>query len=513
MKKFKILFALLAVFLLVFTTTVSASAAESPIENEIQTEVRNYVAEGKLEDWHLEMMVWDGYVCVYNKMVKFSDDFEYFASSPEDRMWPLVTWYQNNWDETWTYIMDNLDIWPEHLEQNKILGIYWDSYFSGLEDEGYLYLVWVSHYTPSEFVNILEFTESGKTYYLYDNEEAAKELDSNWFISDEFHFSSADLTLHITPIGGISDGEPFGIPLKRNYSFEKFAYGIDDAQWGREVDPTNKFGGKVEDKVKFDLGVVPKQDGNNILQLVTHGYEIIEDCEAQSFYELNFGGYKHEVYFNLNVDVDKIYRVDVSYKVTNQDKEVWEFWKPDDEHQVTKSLTSEKSQGGFLGLSSYQGFKQGNYKSTKTDKSYKYKLHLNYDDQAWRIFRGGDLNESNYERISNFQILRINFLVDNETYDIEVKMDTIEGETLNIFSPDLIMDSDSLNYKVKNSIYDFWDKMTSKIKENGHWFWVILGGVVLIFIIVIVIKVARKITTILSIIPDRKDKNKNHKRE
>ena len=35
MKKFKILFALLAVFLLVFTTTVSASAAESPIENEI----------------------------------------------------------------------------------------------------------------------------------------------------------------------------------------------------------------------------------------------------------------------------------------------------------------------------------------------------------------------------------------------------------------------------------------------------------------------------------------------
>ena len=158
MKKFKILFALLAVFLLVFTTTVSASAAESPIENEIHTEVRNYVAEGKLEDWHLEMMVCDGYVCVYNKMVKFSDDFEYFASIPEDRMWTLVTWYQNNWDETWTYIMDNLDIWPEYLEQNKILGIYWDSYFSGLEDEGYLYLVWVSHYTPSEFVKILEFT-------------------------------------------------------------------------------------------------------------------------------------------------------------------------------------------------------------------------------------------------------------------------------------------------------------------------------------------------------------------
>lgn len=513
MKKFKILFSLLSVFLLVFVTSVSASAAESPIENEIHAEVRSYVAEGKLEDWHLEMMVWDGYVCFYNKMVKFSNDFEHFASISEDRMWTYVTWYQNHWDDTWTYIMDNIDIWPEYLEQNKILGIYWDSYFSGLEDEGYLYLVWVSHYTPSEFVTILEFTESGKTYHLYDNDEAANNLESNWKMSDEFHFSNANLTLHITPIGGISDGKTFGVPLKKFYSFEKFRYGIDDAQWGKEVDPSNKFGGKVEDKVKFDLGAIPKQDGNNILQLVTHGYEIIEDCEAQSYYDINFGGYKHEVYFNLNVEVDKIYRVDVSYKVTNQDKEWYEFWKPEDEHEITKSLTTERESGGLFGLSNYQGFKQGNYKSTKTDKSYKYELHLNYDDHAWKLFRGGDLNESNYERISNFQILRINFLVDGKTYDVPVKMDTIEGKTLNIFSPELIMNSDSFGFKVKNTIYDFWNNITSKIKENGHWFWIILGGIVLIFIIVIILRVMRVITNFLSIFPGKKEDKNNHKRE
>ena len=500
MKKFKILFALFAVLLLVFTTTVSASAAESPIENEIHQEVRSYVAEGKLEDWHLDMMVWDGYVCFYNKMVKFSDDFEYFASIPEEQMWTYVTWYQNQWDDTWTYIMDNIDIWPEYLEQNKILGIYWDSYFSGLEDEGYLYLVWVSHYTPSEFVTILEFTESGKTYKLYDNDEAAENLDGNWFLSDEFHFSSADLTLHITPIGGISDGEPFGIPLKRNYSFEKFTYGVDDAQWKKEVDPTNRFGGKVEDKVKFDLGVTPKQDGNNILQLVTHGYEIIEDCEAQSYYDLNFGGYMHEVYFNLNIEVDKIYRVDVNYKVTNQDKEAWEFWKPDDEHEITKSLTTQRESGGFFGLSSYQGFRQGSYKSTRDDnKTYKYKLHLNYDDHAWKLFRGGDLNESDYERISNFKILRINFLVDNETYDVEVKMDTIDGKTLNIFSGDLIMNTDSFGYKVKNTVYDLWNDITEKFKENSNLIWILLGGGLLIVIMVVGIRVYKKISKILSI--------------
>ena len=513
MKKFKILFALLAVFILVFTTTVSASAAESKIENEIQTEVRSYVAQGKLDDWHLEMMVWDGYVCFYNKMVKFSDDFEHFASISEEQMWTYVTWYQNKWDETWTDIMDNIDIWPEYLEQNKILGIYWDSYFSGLEDEGYLYLVWVSHYTPSEFVTITEFKESGKTYKLYDDKAAQENLDANWKMSDEFHFSNADLTLHITPIGGISDGKSFGIPLKRNYSFESFKYEVDDAHWLKDVDPTNKFGGKVEDKVKFDLGTTPKQDGNNILQLVTHGYEIIEDCEAQSYYDLNFGGYKHEVYFNLNVEVDKIYRVDVSYKVTNQDKEWYEFWKPDDQHQVTKSLTTERESGGFFGLSKYQGFKQGNYKSTKDDnKSYKYKLHLNYDDHAWKLFRGGDLNESAYERISNFQILRINFLVDNEVYDVAVKMDTVDGKTLNIFSGDLIMDTDTVGYKVKNTIYDFFDDVKQKLKDNQGIIWAVLGGIVLVFVIIMVLKAAKWISRILSVLPDKKDKN-NNKRE
>ena len=92
-------------------------------------------------------------------------------------------------------------------------------------------------------------------------------------------------------------------------------------------------------------------------------------------------------------------------------------------------------------------------------------------------------------------------------------MDTIEGETLNIFSPDLIMDSDSLNFKVKNGIFDFWDKMKTKIQEKGNWFWIILGSIGVIIIIVVVIKVSKGISKILSIIPDKKDRRNNHKRE
>ena len=137
MKKFKILFALLAVFLLVFTTTISVSAAESQIENELQEEIRQYVADGELEEWHLDLMEWNGYIAFYNKCVHFNRNFDRFAEITEDEMWWYITMYQNHWDETWEYIIDNLDIWPEYLEQDTILGLYWDSYFCGEEDEGY----------------------------------------------------------------------------------------------------------------------------------------------------------------------------------------------------------------------------------------------------------------------------------------------------------------------------------------------------------------------------------------
>ena len=141
MKKIKIIFALLAVFLIVFTTSVSASAAESQIEKDIETEVEKYVAEGKLEEWHLEMLRWDGYICFYNKIVNFSGDFQRFASLSEDQVWTYVTWYQYRWNDIWADVIANLDVRVEYLEPNEILGIYYDSYFASQEDSSCIFLL------------------------------------------------------------------------------------------------------------------------------------------------------------------------------------------------------------------------------------------------------------------------------------------------------------------------------------------------------------------------------------
>ena len=67
---------------------------------------------------------------------------------------------------------------------------------------------------------------------------------------------------------------------------------MDQAQYSSNMDPANQFNGKCTEEIRFDLGLMPKQDGKNSMQLTTHGYEIIEACEAQSHFDLlAYGGY------------------------------------------------------------------------------------------------------------------------------------------------------------------------------------------------------------------------------
>lgn len=46
----------------------------------------------------------------------------------------------------------------------------------------------------------------------------------------------------------------------------------------------------------------------------------------------------------------------------------------------------------------------------------------------------------------------MNYVIDEETYDVPIQMDTIEGETLFILDPDLIIDTDTPYYKIKNKL-------------------------------------------------------------
>ena len=357
--------------------------------------------------------------------------------------------------ENWDYILNNVDIDIKYLEPNKYLGLYWDSFVGGSSKDGYLYLCWTSPYYTKTNNTLLQIVESGKTYNLYSTVSDMQNLNGNWLSTESKTYPNYDLTLYMTPIAGFKDGQNFGLPLKRTYNFTNFKYGYEG---------TNQAIGQCTESITFDLGLIPKLDGKNSMQLCTHGYEIIEACEVQSYLDiLAYGGYGHFVYFNTSIKIDKIYRVDVAYKILNDDKPWYQFFLPDDEHQITKSLTTERVSGGIFGLYKFQGFAEGSYQSTKNSSiNYKYKLHLNYDDDAWNIFEGKEYYEADYRRVSQFQILRMNYVVDGETFDVPIKMDTIEGDTLFILDQDLILNTDSSYYQFKNAI----DDLFNNVKDN-----------------------------------------------
>lgn len=490
--KLKVFFSFALVLIAFVFMGGSVFAAESPIETQIQNEVTSYVNQGKLPSWHNNHLNDEGYQAYYYKTVHLSKNLTYFASLSEPEIYSISSWYRSKRNETWDYILEGLDIEPEYLEANKYLGIYWDSIFTEeFKDTGYLYLIWTSQYTPSEFVTLTEVKESGKIYKLYDTQKDADDLKGNWFQSDSYDYKDYNLTIHITPIGGAEDGKEFGLPLKQKYTFQGFTFGIDDAEWGYDTDPQNQFGGTCTESISFDLGLTPKQgDGKNAMQLVTHAYEIIKDCEVQSHFDLNFGGYIHYAMFNTTINIDKIYRVDVSYTITNDNKSWWQFFLPDDTHAIKKSLTCERVSGGIFGLSRYQGFAEGSYQSTDSKaKNYKYRLHLDYDADAWNLFEGKDYYESDYKQVSEFKILRMNYLCDGKVYDVAVKMDTVEGDTLNILDPDLILDTESPYYNFKKFFDDIYRDLAEKFDKYKYILYAVAGVVGTVFILWIVFKV------------------------
>lgn len=155
-------------------------------------------------------------------------------------------------------------------------------------------------------------------------------------------------------------------------------------------------------------------------------------------------------------------------------------------------MTTKRISSGIFNLFEYQGFKEGTFKSNvKDSKTYKYQLHLNYDDDAWNLFESKPYYEADYKVIRNFKILRLNYIVDEKVYDVAVKMDTVDGDTLGIIDRDLILDTDSSTWKVKESIYDVFDEVSEKLgtaAETVYTIGAVIIGLILLYIVYKIIK-------------------------
>ena len=112
---------------MLFVIATPTFAAEAPMSTRITEEVERYINNGTLPSCHLNYYQDDGYQAFYYKSKYLNDNFDSFKKYSSGQIATYCSWYRTEQNETWDYILDNLDIEPESLEPNKYLGLYWDS--------------------------------------------------------------------------------------------------------------------------------------------------------------------------------------------------------------------------------------------------------------------------------------------------------------------------------------------------------------------------------------------------
>ena len=105
----------------------------------------------------------------------------------------------------------------------------------------------------------------------------------------------------------------------------------------------------------------------------------------------------------------------------------------------------------------------------------------------------------------------MNYLVDEKVYDVAIKMDTIEGDTLFILDKDLILDTETAYYNFKNWLDDSIAELKDKFKDYLPYIYAALGVVATVLLLWVIFKVYSIFKFLFGWIPDNKDDNQKKK--
>jgi len=473
----------LVMFCLISFTGVTQVHAYSE-QARVEAIVEELVEDGKLPEWHLKYKDYYTYQIIFLKYYESSDEsyLEYFASITEERMQTLYGWYNDD-NEEWMDLLTKLSIPVSSVKANKTIGMMFDGQFT--------WLIWTSEYIPYELLNLKSVTieENGKDV-TYSNKEitgGCEHINGDGFFEATFsvYFPEKNLQFNKTPIAGFhecgSGVYSYGVEVegKSEFIIKGWEAELDHLWGGEEIDPEGVYDFKSTNEITFDLKEKIKYEGNPVTQLSTMVYVVITDCEAQSVYDLGFGGYKHYVYFNTSIDLEAVYRVDVGYTLLADDV-IWaaQLFDEPKTRTLKKSLSEDKDRGGIFNLFNYQGLTVGNFSSNeKNAKTYKYRLMLNYNEDNWELDELVNITESNYKRIDEFQIFRLNFVHNGKEYDQEIQMDTVSGETKKIYNRDLVLDTTTPIWKFKETAGNVGDAVGDIAGDIADGVGDVVGGI------------------------------------
>lgn len=467
-------------------------------------EVEALVKNGTLPSFHLQYYKSPYYQIPYYKFKQDTELFNFWKGYTEAQIKSKMSMYEAD-QKFWVNFNKNLKVPIESLSRNQAVGMYFD----GTQ----LNFIWSSEYLPIEGYNLQSITLNDVTYKQQEITGKCQHLNGDpLFETTTFDcYPEINLQLNMTPIAGFcfckQDNQLFsyGPGLESTIfkvtgfssNLDPFYFGVEYGKEDTELGTEYKIVSNDQKQFKFNESCLYQK--NAMIQSMTHCYVEIADIECQSVFSLNFGGYEHAVYFNTDLNLDDIYRVDVNYSLASDQKPWYNFIAASGSMDVAKSLTPKTASGGFLGLSTYQGVKKGTFRfNEKEGKTYQYQLFLNYDADGWNIFKGGP-DESKYTNVHNFKILRMNFLYRGQVLNCEIQMDCIDGNTLSIFDPKVISDVNSSYWQFKETVEDVKDNISTATPKLKTTFYVVIGvagSILLIYVIykvyILIKKVAKK---------------------
>ena len=452
-------------------TRKNAHLATSGIYYDTLNELQEYIDAGTLPSWHSHYIA-DGYYQLFYRKMCSNGLTNSFKNYTEDQIKSYMAMYRTVYSD-FKELLENLKVPVYALKQNQAVSIYFDGQF--------LYLITATKYVAKDTFNLQSVTINGVTYNQKEIVSSDPHLNGNGLFELTTYYLNAgpyDLQLNCSVIGEFHDckdsgkREYVGVPLMNSYHIEGFTYNLDPIQNG--VDPSRTdielgttYKIVAEEDRTFSFSEAPTY-GKSMMKIISHAVVDIKDVECQSYYQLNNNSFNHYVWFNTDLPMDHVYRVDVSYDLDSDENKLYEFLFKNGPKNVTKTLTDEQVSGGFLNLSTFAGIEEGSFKNNRPGATeYKYQLHLNYNSNGWNLF-SNPCDEGSYTNVHNFKMLRLAYTIDGEEISGDAVMDEIDGKTLNIFSRDTITNSESSIWKFKETTYETGDKIEDGINNIGQ---------------------------------------------
>lgn len=283
------------------------------------------------------------------------------------------------------------------------------------------FFIWTSQFVPHLEYRLTEITINNKIYDLTNMGNGEKHLDKEYSLRQDQHFMMEEnKQVNFTTIGGFHECDDFNEPYKYGYYHQEKEIKV--SGWKAHDLASGELIATNSEVITFYMPGDPTEEFYFATKLITHQSESLNKIKALTKYDEITEEYKHFIYFNTDIPLAKIYRIDIGYYL-------------DETYEVDKGLiTKEFGTTGF-DVTRYEGLKEGEF--IIDNKTFQYELELSIDGywDYYKIYEE-ELYETELTQITEVNYFKIGHIsVDYNAHT--VLDDTFSGSPMGMFQDEI----------------------------------------------------------------------------